>query len=154
LRQARQEILEFRKAGGKNSDPGHPAQRWAQELWTWREKSPGTPDAAKATAEALRLLVYADRFTEAQALADRVPPDDPAWQGLARVLLDSASLQKDYSYFFVKLGSVLSSATDANTRAAVHLSLGRAWRKNGDDKKAEAALRSAIDLAGDSPAGK
>jgi len=154
LRQARQEILNFRKAGGKNNDPGHPAQRWAQELWKWRDKSPGSPDAAKATTEALRLLVYADRFTEVQALTDRIPPDDPAWQGLARVLLDSASLQKNYAYFFAKLQSVLSAATDANTRAAVQVSLGRAWRQQRDEKKAEAAFRSAIELAGNSPAGK
>jgi tetratricopeptide (TPR) repeat protein len=154
LRQARQEISNFQKAGGKNNDPGHPAEKWAQELWKWRDTSPGTPDAARATTEAVRLLVYADRFTEVQARADLIPPDDPAWQGLARVLLDSASLQKNYTYFFAKLQSVLSDATDANTRAAVQVSLGRAWRQQRDEKKAEAAFRSAMDLAGDSPAGK
>src|SRR5262249_53893474 len=97
---------------------------------------------------------YADRFTEAQARADRIPPDDPGWQGLARVLLDSASRQKDYTYFFARLQSVLSDAPDANTRAAVQVSLGRAWRRLRDKKKAEAAFRSAMDLAADSPAGK
>ena len=154
LRQARREILEFKQAGGKNSDPGHPAQKWARELWKLRETSPGTQDAAKGTTGAVRMLVYADRFTEAQDLADRVPPDDPAWQGMARVLQDSASLQKDYTYFFAKLPSVLSAAPDAATRAAVQLSLGRAFRQQRDEKKAEAAFRAAIELAGDSPAGK
>src|SRR5258707_10519473 len=85
LREARQEISNFQKAGGKNNDPGHPAEKWAQELWKWRDTSPGTPDAARATTEAVRLLVYADRFTEVQARADRIPPDDQAWQRLARV---------------------------------------------------------------------
>jgi hypothetical protein len=65
-RQARQEILDFKKTGHENSDPGHPAQKSARELWSWREKAAGTQDAAKATTEALRLLVYADRFTQAQ----------------------------------------------------------------------------------------
>jgi predicted methyltransferase/thiol-disulfide isomerase/thioredoxin len=154
LQQARQEISNFLKAGGKNSDPGHPAEKWARELWKWRDASPGTPDAARATTEAVRLLVYADRFTEAQARADGIPPDDPAWQTLARVLLDSASRQKNHTYFFAKLQSVLSDATDANTRAAIHVSFGRAWRQRRDEKKAEAAFRSALELAGDSPAGK
>ena len=154
LRQARQEILDFKKAGGKNNDAAHPAQKWARTLWTWRDTVAGTQDAAKATTEALRMLVYADRFTEAQDLADRVPPDDPAWQGLARVLLDSASVQKDYKYFFAKTQAVLSAAPDAVTRAAVQLSLGRAWRQQRDDKKAESAFRSAIELAAESPAGK
>jgi hypothetical protein len=154
LRQARQEVSSFQRSGGKNNDPGHPAEKWAQELWNWRERSPGTPDAARATTEALRLLVYADRFSEVQARADRIPPSDPTWQSLARVLLDSASRQKNYTYFFAKLQSVLSDATDANTRAAVQVSLGRAWRRLREEKKAEAAFRSAMDLAGDSPAGK
>lgn len=154
LRQARQEISEFQKASGKNSDPGHPAPKWAQELWNWRETSPGTPDAARATTEAVRLLVYADRFTEAQRWVDSVPPDDAAWQTLARVLLDSASRQKDYQYFFARLETVFSDATDANIRAAVQVSLGRAWRQQREEKKAEAAFRRAIDLASDSRAGK
>ena len=154
LRQAREEISNFQKAGGKNNDPGHPAEKWAHELWKWRDTSPSTPDAAKATTEAVRMLVYADRFAEVRVRVDRIPPDDPAWQGLARVLLDSASRQKDYTYFFGKLQSVLTNATDANTRAAVQVSLGRAWRQQRDEKKAEVAFRSAIELAGDSPAGK
>jgi AhpC/TSA family len=49
---------------------------------------------------------------------------------------------------------VLSAAPDAATRAAVQLSLGGAWRKQNDDKKAGAAFRAAIELAEDSPAGK
>jgi hypothetical protein len=154
LRQARQEISNFKKAGGKNNDPGHPAEKWAKELWKWRDTSPGTPDASKATVEAVRLLVYADRFSDAQARVDGIPADDSAWQGLARVLLDSASLQKDYTYFFAKVESVLRAAADAKTRAAIQVSLGRAWRRQRDEGKAEAAFRSAMDLAGDSPAGK
>src|SRR5687768_14089055 len=73
LRQARQEISNFVKAGGKNADPGHPAEKWARELWKWRERSPGTPDAARAATEAVRFLVYADRFAEAQARVESLP---------------------------------------------------------------------------------
>ena len=154
LRQARQEISDFKKAGGKNSDPAHPAEKWAKELWKWRDASPGTPEAAKATTEAVRFLVYADRFTEVQERVDSIPPDDPAWQSLAGVLFDSASRQKNYTYFFAKLESVLNAAKEPNTRAAVDLNLGRAWRERRDNHKAETALRAAIDLAPDSRAGK
>jgi hypothetical protein len=73
---------------------------------------------------------------------------------LARVLLDAASRQKNYTYFFAKLQSVLSEATDATTRAAVQVSLGRAWRQQRDEKKAEAAFRAAMDVAPDSSAAK
>jgi hypothetical protein len=154
LRQARQEISDFQKAGGKNSDPDHPAEKWARELWKWRETSPGTPDAARATTEAVRLLVYADRFSAAQARVEGVPASDTAWQGLARVLLDSAARQKDYTLYFAKMQFVLSEATDANTRAAVQLSFGRAWRQQREETRAEAAFRSAMEIASDSAAGK
>src|SRR6516225_2086770 len=73
LRQARQEISSFEKAGGKKSDPLHPVEKWAQELWTWRTASPGSADTAKATSEAVHLLIHADRFAEAQTRADQVP---------------------------------------------------------------------------------
>jgi len=154
LRQARQEVSDFQKAGGKNTDPGHPAEKWAQELWKLRDASPGTADAAKATTEAVRLLVYADRFAEVQTRVDRILPEDPAWQGLARVLLDSASRQKSYTYFFAKLQAILSDAKDATTRAAVQTALGRAFRGQGEEKKAEAAFRAAIDLAAHLSPGK
>jgi hypothetical protein len=155
LRQAHQEVSDFQKAGGKDNDPGDPTEKWVQELWKWRKKAPGTPDATRATTEAIRLLVYADRFTEAQARVDAIPPDDPAWQSLARVLLDSAVRQEDdYMYFFGKLNSILHDAKEADTRAAVQASFGRAWRRQSDERKAEAAFRAAIDLAADSPAGK
>jgi hypothetical protein len=154
LRQARQEIADFEKAGGKKDDPGHPVVKWAQELWKWRDKSPGSPDAAKATSEAVRLLVVADRFEEVQGRVDQLPADDPAWQGVAPLLLISASRQKNYTYFFAKLQSVLADVKDTKIRAALQVSLGRGWRARNDEEKAKTAFRSALELAGDSPAGK
>jgi hypothetical protein len=154
LRQARQEISSFEKAGGKKSDPLHPVGKWAQELWSWRTASPGSTDAAKATSEAVHLLIHADRFAEAEARADQIPTDDAAWQGLAQVLFESASLQKNFTYFFARLQSVLIAAKDPKIKATVQLSLGRAWREQHDEDKAKAAFRSAMELAGDSPSGK
>ena len=154
LRQARQEISSFEKAGGKKSDPLHPVEKWAQELWTWRTASPGSADTAKATSEAVHLLIHADRFSEAQTRADQVPSDDAAWQGLSQVLFESASLQKNFTYLFAKLQSILTAAKDPKIKAAVQLSLGRAWRQQHEEEKAKAAFRSAMELAGDSPSGK
>jgi hypothetical protein len=154
LRQARREISSFEKAGGKKSDPLHPVGKWAQELWSWRTASPGSTDTAKATSEAVHLLIHADRFSEAQARADQIPTDDAAWQGLAQVLFESASLQKNFTYLFARLQSVLTGAKDPKVRAAVQLSLGRAWREQHDEEKSKAAFRSAMELAGDSASGK
>jgi hypothetical protein len=154
LRQARQEITSFEKAGGKDGDPEHPVIKWTRELWKWRETSPGSPDAAKAATEAVRLLVLADRFTDVQARASQMPPDDPAWQVVAPLLFISASRQKDYTYLLAKLQSVFDEARDPKTRAALQFNLGRGWRARNDEEKAKTAFRSAMELAGDSPAGK
>ncbi|HJZ96467.1 MAG TPA: hypothetical protein VKE70_08165 [Candidatus Solibacter sp.] len=154
LRQARQEIANFEQAGGSKDAPGHPVVKWTRELWKWRDTSPGSPDATRATSEAVRLLVLADRFTEVHASADQIPPDDPAWQGVAPLLFISASRQKDYTYLLAKLQSVFDQARDPKTRAALQFNLGRGWRARNDEAKAKTAFRSAMELAADSPAGK
>jgi tetratricopeptide (TPR) repeat protein len=154
LRQAREEIRSFEAAGGKKSDPNHPVGKWVLALWAFREKSPGTPEAAKATSEAVHLLIHADRFQEAQARADQIASGDAAWQGLSQVLFEAASIQRNFTYFFQKLRSVLPNAPDPKVQAAIQLSLGRAWRAQPDDEKAKQAFQAAIELARESPSGR
>jgi len=154
LRQARDEIRDFEKAGGKKDDPNHPIAKWAKALWALREKSPGTVDTAKATSEAVHLLIHADRFQEAQARTDQLAPDDPAWESLPQVLFEAASIQKDFTYFFQKLQSVLPKTPDHKAQAAIQLALGRGWRAKKDDEKAKVALRAAIELGRDSAPGR
>ena len=154
LRQARDEIRNFENAGGKKDDPNHPVEKWVQALWGFRQKSPRSPETAKATSEAVHLLIHADRFQEAYARADQIPPDDPAWEGLAQVMFEAASLQKNFTYFFLTLPSVLSKAPDSKVQAALQLSLGRGWRAQKDDEKAKAAFQAAIELDRDSAPGR
>ena len=154
LSSARQEIRNFEKAGGKKDDPKHPVGKWVQALWKLHEESPRTPAAAKAASEAVHLLVHADRFQEAYARADLVVFDDPAWEGISEVLLEGASLQHDFTYFFRKLPSVLSSSTDPKIRAAIQWNLGRAWLAQKQEEKAKAAFQAAVELAPDSTPGR
>jgi hypothetical protein len=146
LRQARAEIRDFEKAGGKKDDPQHPVEKWVQKLWAARLPT--------ATVEAVHLLIHADRFQEARDRADMVAADDAAWDDLPQVLLEAASMQKDHTYFFRKLDTVLAKAPDQKVRAAIELALGRGWREQKEDAKAESALRAARDLAPDSVAGR
>ena len=152
--QARGEIRDFEKAGGKKDDTNHPVKKWVQALWTLYEQPPRTPETARAASEAVHLLIHADRFLEAYAWADRVPPDDPAWEGISEVLVEATSLQKSFTYFFQKLPSVLSSSTNVTVRAAVQWSLGRVWLSQKEAGKAKAAFEAAIELAADSAPGR
>ncbi len=154
LVQARREIQNFEKAGGKKDDPSHPVEKWVQVLWKLYEESPRTPGAPKAASEAVHLLIHAGRFQEAYARADRVLPDDPAWEGISEVLVEAASLQNDFTYFFRKLPSVLSSSANATVRAAIQWNLGRGWLAQKQEEKAKAAFESAVESAADSTPGR
>lgn len=154
LRKAREEIRDFDKAGGKKDDPNHPVEKWVPKLWAIHEKSPRTPDAAKAASEAVHLLIHADRFQEAQTLADQLAQDDPAWESLPQLLFEAASLQKDFTYLLKKLQAVLPNAPDPKAQAAMQLGLGRGWRAKTDDERAKASFQAAIELARDSTAGR
>lgn len=154
LVQARGEIRSFEKAGGRKNAPDHPVEKWVQALWKLHQDSPGTPGAAKAATEAVHLLIHADRFQEAYERADRVPPDDPAWQTIPEILIEAASLQHDSTYFFRKLPAVLSNSTSPTIRAAIQWNLGRMWLSEKQDEKAKAAFETAIESAPGSAAGR
>jgi hypothetical protein len=107
VRDAQREIETFRKGGGKNDDPQHPAAKWVATLWEFREQNPGTRATGRATSEAIHLLVHADRFAEVTQRADLLVPDDSAWEFLPSVLVEAANLQKDHSYVIRKLQDLL-----------------------------------------------
>jgi hypothetical protein len=150
LRQARTEIGEFEKAGGKKDDPSYPIAKWVAQLWELRDQHPGTSAAKLAGSEAVHLLVHAERFADAYALADRVPPNDLTWEPLAGYLLEAAANQKDYSSAQRKLAALLKQQTDAKLRAAVQYHLGRAQWKGGDVAAAKASFAAVVEQAPDS----
>jgi tetratricopeptide (TPR) repeat protein len=154
LAQAREEIRSFEKAGGRKDDPNHPVGKWVLKLWALYEQAPRSPETAKAASEAVHLLIHADRFQEAYQRADRVPADDPAWEGLSGILVEAASLQKDPTYFLRKLPSVLPRSANATVRAAIQWNLGRVWLAQKQEDKAKAAFQASVESAADSPPGR
>ena len=154
LTKAWTDILDFEKAGGKRTDPNHPVEKWVHSLWTVYEQSPGTPEGNKAAAQAVHLLIHADRFQEAYERADRVPVGDRAWEQIPEILAEAGSIQHDYTYFFQKLDAVLSTSPKPMVRAEIEWNLGRVWQGQKQDEKAKAAFQAAINLAPHSPSGK
>lgn len=154
LTQARAEIRDFEKAGGKKGDVNHPVEKWVRTLWAVYEESPRTPEANKAAAQAVHLLIHADRFQEAYDRTDRVPADDPAWEQIPEILVEAGSMQNDFTYFFRKLPAILSSSTNSLVRASIEWNLGRVWQVQKQEEKAKAAYQAAVELAPDSASGK
>jgi tetratricopeptide (TPR) repeat protein len=154
LTKAWAEMRDFEKAGGKRADNNHPVEKWVQTLWALYRESPGTPEANKAAAQAVHLLIHADRFQEAYDRAERVPADDPAWEQIPEILVEAGSLQHDFTYLFRKLPAILSSSTNPLVRAAIKWNLGRVWQGQKQDEKAKAAYKAAVELAPDSASGK
>jgi hypothetical protein len=87
LKAARAEIAQFERDGGKRTDPHHPVSVWVEKLWALRELQPPSAATGKATAEAIHLLVHADRVPDAEAKADRLALDDRAWDPKALAAL-------------------------------------------------------------------
>ena len=147
IEQARKEIQQFQKDGGKTSDPNHPATKWAAVLWEYRERHAGTPAAAKAASEAVHFLVHADRVPAAVAKADTVKPDDPTWEQLIGILFEAASIQKDYEFFVRKTQSLLRNGVEEKLKPSLHFSLGRAYWQQGDFQKAKEAFQTVLERA-------
>src|SRR2546421_11821082 len=90
IRQAWQESEQFTKAGGKASEAHHPFRKWAATLWQYRGEHPGTQATARATSEALHLLIHVENISEMEAKADTLKPDDAAWKYAINVLMEAA----------------------------------------------------------------
>ena len=61
------DVQAYRSGGGKPATPDHPALKWHATLWAYREQHPGTEAAARATADAIRLLVRGEFWEQAHA---------------------------------------------------------------------------------------
>jgi hypothetical protein len=141
------EVQAYRTGGGKPGAPDHPARKWHATLWTYREQHPGTAAAARATADAIRLLVRGEFWDEAHARIDTVGVDDPAWERLSAALYEEGSTRKDFAYTIATLSKVAATTTSPTNQAAVLLDIGRAQRRQGDVAAATKSFEAARSAA-------
>lgn len=135
------------KAAG---DDQQPAQKWAEVLWQYREQRPATAGAARATGEALHLLIHAAQIDRAITKAESLKLDDPAWKHVANILLEAGERKKDYTYAIHKASAVLPHSKDPAVRAAVGFALGNAYWRSNRLEEAKAAFESVVKEGGDS----
>ncbi len=147
---AREQFTQFRRAGGKASDPENPARKWAPILWQYHDLLPGTPAGAKAAREALNMYMNADQVDEAFARVETLTLDDPFWDGKLMVLFYLAARKKDFTYLINKGESVLKQVTDKKKRAAVAYVLGHAYWRKKELEQAKAAFEVVRQEAPDS----
>ena len=144
------EVQGYRTAGGKPGTPDHPALKWHTTLWTYREEHPGTEAAARATADAIRLLVRGEFWEQAHARTEAVGVDDPAWGRLSSALYEEGSTRKDFPYTIDKLSKIAAATTSPTIKSAVLLDVGRAQRRQGDMAAAKESLEASRSAAPDS----
>ena len=126
------EMQAYDKAGGKPGTPDHPALKWHATLWAYREQHPGTEAAARATADAIRLLVRGQFWEQAHARTEAVGVHDPAWERLPAAIYEEGSTRKDFAYTIATLSKVATATTIPTIKSAVLLGVGRAQRRQGD----------------------
>jgi hypothetical protein len=126
------DVQGYDKAGGKPGAPGHPALKWHATLWTYREQHPGTEAAARATADAIRLLVRGQFWEQAHARIGAVGVNDTAWERLSAAIYEEGSRRKDFAYTIATLSKIAEETTSSTIKSAVLLDVGRAQRRLGD----------------------
>lgn len=141
------DVQAYRSGGGKPATLDHPALKWHATLWAYREQHPDTPAAARATADAIRLLVRGEFWDQAHARTALVGADDPAWERLSNALYEEGSTRKDFAYTIETLSKVASSTTSGSIRSAVLLDIGRAQRRQGDVAAAKESLEASRSAA-------
>jgi hypothetical protein len=141
------DVQAYDKAGGKPGAPDHPALKWHATLWTYREQHPGTEAAARATADAIRLLVRGQFWEQAHARTGVVAVDDPAWERLSSAIYEEGSTRKDFAYTIATLSKVAATSTRPTIKAAVLLDVGRARRRQGDMAAAKESLEASRSAA-------
>ncbi|MGH9851620.1 MAG: redoxin domain-containing protein [Blastocatellia bacterium] len=144
IEQAWQESHQFTKAGGKETAADHPHRKWAATLWQYRDEHPGTPAAARATGEALHLMVHAGQVDEVITRTRALKPDDGAWNHLTHALHEAAEAKKDYSFLIAQMQELLQQPIDKDRKGRFRLALARAYKHKGETEQAIAAFRTVI----------
>ena len=147
LTAARKAIEEYRAGGGMPGTADHPALKWHEALWAYRERNPDSDAAALATAEAIQLLIRAEHWDKARARVDTVGVNDRAWERLANYLYYDASARKDYGRAAETFAKVATGTRVASIKSAALLSLGRVQRRQGEMAAGVKSLESARDAA-------
>jgi hypothetical protein len=140
---ARKAVEAYKAGGGLPATANHPAIAGDATLWAVRERHAGTDAAARAAAEAVRLLVRAELWDRADARIASIAFDDPAWARLAAPVYEAGIARKDLGSAIATLSRAAASATSPSNKAAVLVVLGRTHRRAGDPAAATRALDEA-----------
>jgi arsenite methyltransferase len=139
-----QEIHQYTKAGGKESDANYPGRKWAATLWQYREQHPGTAAAAQATVEALHFLVHAEQTSELASKADSLAPDDTGWKKIIELLREAADRTKNYDYLITKSKYLLAKSPGRDVKMRAQLALAQGYWKKGEIEQARAAFQKVV----------
>lgn len=141
------ESNQFREQGGKAGDPSDPARKWAPLFWRFREQHPGTPVATRATRAALSWWRHADQDQEVVARAEKLPPEDSAWERVIDVFQDSARKTGAWARFTSKAESLVQASTDKKLVGLVQMELGKAYLQQDKPERAKTVFQALVSEA-------
>ena len=143
IEQAADELNRFRVSGGKAGAATDPARMSADYLWRYREQHVGTPAAALATRAAIHFLQVANQDGQVMSLAERLPSDDPAWDGVISDMRASARKMGDSERLVRKAKFLLQEVRDNRVRASIQVHMARSYLDLNQPAEAERAFREA-----------
>jgi hypothetical protein len=142
--QARSEVEQFTRAGGKAGDQNNPAASWANRLWEYSQQHPGKSESKDAANEALRLLLRARLIGEAAARISTLKSPDEAWQQALFDQLATAGRNKEYDYIVDNADSWIEHSKEVSLKVRIRLAQGEAYWEKGDTTSAKAVFGRVI----------
>ncbi len=124
------------------------AERWSDVLWKLPLSDPNA--IARAKADALHLLVHADRFEPVFARAAEFGPNDAIWEHLFPVLLEAGGRRDEFGPVIRIAAAIAENAGQERTKALAGLVAGDAQWRSGRVDQARAAFEAVARAAGPS----
>lgn len=112
------ELRALEAAGAALAADESPVRTRALELWSLGRRDPAGAQGARASTEALRLLMRIGRTAEATAKAATLGPDEAAWEPFLLDLLSAAQASRSYDAFVDAVHLRLEGLPDAPAERA------------------------------------
>jgi hypothetical protein len=105
---------------------------------------------AKDVVDSLRALMQAKQWQELDRRVASIPADDSAWERLPSIVYSAGIARNDLQAVITRLQQVVATTTRTSNKAAALITIGRVYRREGDNAAAVRILEQARSAAPES----
>lgn len=137
---ARDEIRAYRQL--KKPQTEHPGKKWGELFWEYYLSHGNTPATRAAASQSFWMFYEADLEPEVFARAERMEPEDPAWEEAIAPFYRAADYRKQLPLFIARAKLILEESSSKDIRAEVQYHLAMAYMNTKEKDLAQAAFEA------------